>query len=145
MDSSPAEFKKNYSSTMNTPPPEGTYKKSVLPWSLILMGATAMLVPLFITIPILPQFSKLIENLGGGSNGFLFLLPIIGVVSIFIAQIFYGVMLLTTQKRQGGLNAVQRKIAIYFFVFGLIAGVLAIPALIFSIISPIYSFMDTIK
>jgi hypothetical protein len=127
------------------PPPSSTYKKSKLPKSLIIIGIVVLLFPIYMVIHILPQLSGLIENLGGGPNGFLLLMSIIGIVSFFIAQIFYGITLVSAQKRQGGLSVIQKKIASGFFIFGIIVGVLSIPALIISIVSPIYAIINGIK
>jgi hypothetical protein len=126
-----------------TPPASETFKKSSLPLGLVIMGATALVFPLYMTYLILPQLSGLVENLGGGPNGFLLFIPIMLVVSLFIAVLFYGIHLLRLQKRQGGLNAIQHKLALNFFIFGIIAGIIAIPALIFSIVSPIYSIINS--
>jgi hypothetical protein len=126
-----------------TPPPAEAFKKSSLPLALVIMGATATILPIFVAFMILPQLGYLIEFLGAGAYGFLIFTPVILVVSFFIAMLLYGMHLMNLQKLQAGLNKTQHKLALIFLVCGIIAGAVSVPVLIMSIIQPIYAVINS--
>ena len=126
-----------------TPPPATAFKKSSLPLALVIMGATATILPVLVTFMILPQLGYLMEFLGAGPYGFLLFTPVILVVSFFIAMLMYGIHLMNLQKIQAGLNKTQHKLALIFFICGIVAGAVSLPILIMSIIQPIYAVINS--
>lgn len=120
-------------------------KKSSIPIALIIFGVVGLLLPCLFLIFIVPNMVSLMTELNGNNFGFLYGLPLILVVAIFITQIIYGIHLIREQKQLGGINEKQRIWARLLLVVGVFAGVITIPIIIVSVLNPILGITESLK
>jgi hypothetical protein len=132
-----------------TPPPQTVpteeKKKSILPMSLIIVGALSLVFPLWIIWIIVPNTLNLASTVHDTTINVFSYLPSAIILALFIGEIFYGVRLYRVQKEKGELSIDQRKIAKRFLIIGLLAAFVSLPLLMGNILAPIYSIMTDLQ
>jgi hypothetical protein len=120
-------------------------KKSILPMSLIIVGALSLIFPLWIIWIIVPNTLNLASTVHDSAINVFSYLPSAIILALFIGEIFYGVRLYRVQKEKGELSLDQRKIAKRFLIIGLLAAFVSLPLLMGNILAPIYSIMTDLQ
>ena len=125
---------------------EDKHKKiGIFPMILIVGGFLELGIPSIIALFILPKLSGLYTEAGVNYNP-IFSYSVFGfVIFFYIAQIIYGIKLLTSQKKDKTLSSSQENIGIILGVVGIILQVLLVPIMIMTIISPIYQLTNSIN
>lgn len=121
-------------------------KRSHLPRVLIILGVLESIQPFIMVFTVMPQLAKLYEDLNATGYSPTMSYGFVGtIIVIALAQIVYGVMLMSKEKSTGLLLETQKKVAKILFVIGVIAAVISIPIMIISVIAPIYNLTNSIK
>ena len=118
---------------------------SILPWSLILLGVTSLIVPAVIFWNILPALINVSSQLEGKTVNIRTVLPFGLIIATFIAEIIIGFHLRRAQIKMAGLNRSQKNLALVTLLLGIIAAVAVVPMLITFVIQPIYSLTSGMK
>jgi hypothetical protein len=120
-------------------------KKSILPVSLIIVGALSLVFPLFLIWILVPNTLNLASTLHYATINVFSYIPSAMILALFIGEIFYGVRLYRVQKEKGELSPDQRKIAKRFLIIGLLTAFVSLPILGWNILAPIYSIMTDLE
>lgn len=85
-------------------------KRSHLPLILIILGVLESIWPLIMVFTVIPRLSNLYQNLNIGGYNPIMSYGLVGlIVLIALAQIIYGVVLISKQKSAGSFIKTQKK------------------------------------
>ncbi len=125
---------------------EAQQRKSNLPLVLIATGIIESIFPLSIAIFIIPQLIKFYESLD--TTGFN---PAAGyglvglVIALALVQISFGIIFMKEQKRNGSLAEKHEEIAKILVIASIVLTAVLIPAMIISILGPLYSALHSLQ
>jgi hypothetical protein len=111
-------------------------KQDKLPHLLIISGIIESILPAYVLFAIIPQIAKLSEAQKiPGYNPYTSYMLMGLILSVSSIQIVYGILIKDQDKKT--LSPNYKKLAIIFFIFGLVTFIIIFPAAtIFGIINP---------
>ena len=130
-------------------PPPKQVNKSKLPLILIILGILGIV---FFSIPAINIMVQVLPKIGqlGEQTHLIGFNPIasyaiVGLIALIpIAQILYGLILINAQKN-GVLKATQKRNAKTLIVIGIISATISVPAVVMTVILPIYDTVSAIR
>jgi len=114
-------------------------KRSNFPIVLVIAGLVESILPLINTFFIVPNLSVLYAQASNNGYNYLLTYSLFGIIIVLsLAQIIYGIMLWSTQKKTGMLANNQKSFAKALLIIGIVASIFVVPIMILTVILPIY-------